>query len=144
MTELDLDAIEARATDIANLMRVEPVVILSHATHARVSLLTSDVRELVAEVRRLRAALTGRQTMAAVYGYELAHAEMPDHDQRVRRDAAADALAHAADLIGRHHGNQHGLRISEHIDQWAAEVRAGTRTIPESTGIAGDPPTSGE
>jgi len=75
---------------------------------------------------------------------DLAHDEMPDHDQRVRRDAAADALAHAADLIGRHHGDQHGLRISEYVDRWAAEVRAGTRTIPESTGTADDPPTSGE
>src|SRR5690554_6730165 len=127
MAELDLDAIErhARAAE-------------GHTKWV------ADVLMLVAEVRRLRAALTGRQTMAAVYGYELAHDEMPDHDHRVRRDAAADALAHAADLIGRHHGDQHGLRISEHVDRWAAEVRAGTRTIPESTGTTDDPPTRGE
>lgn len=62
MPELDLDGIEARATDIANLMRVEPVVILSHATHARVSLLTCHVRELVAEVRRLRGELDAWQS----------------------------------------------------------------------------------
>ena len=127
MADLDLDAIErhARAAE-------------GHTEWV------ADILALVAEVRRLRAALADRQTMAAVYGYELAHDEMPDHDQRVRRDAAADALAHAADLIGRHHGDQHGLRISEHVDRWAAEVRAGTRTIPESTGTVDDPPTRGE
>ena len=104
MAELDLDAIErhARAAE-------------GHTEWV------ADVLALVAEVRRLRAALTGRQIMAA-----------------------ADALAHAADLIGRHHGDQHGLRISEHVDRWAAEVRAGTRTIPESTGTTDDPPTRGE
>lgn len=75
---------------------------------------------------------------------QLLNDQMPDYDQRVRREAAADALAHAAELIGRHHDTLHGLRISEHVDRWAAEVRAGTRIIPELTGTADDPPTSGE
>ena len=62
MTELDLDGIEAHATDIANYLRSEPVVFLVGAMHARVSLLARDVRELVAEVRRLRGELDAWQS----------------------------------------------------------------------------------
>src|SRR5690606_39118415 len=58
MAELDLDAIERHARAAEG--HTEWVV---------------DVLALVAEVRRLRAALADRQTLAAVYGYELGEQE---------------------------------------------------------------------
>src|SRR5690606_28492528 len=63
MAELDLDAIErhARAAE-------------GHTQWV------ADVLMLVAEVRRLRAALTDRQTLAAVYGYELGLADAAGTD----------------------------------------------------------------
>jgi hypothetical protein len=80
--------------------------------------------EQTAEAERLTAELAAARRDAELW--ERAAGDMEARD----RHAAADTLDWAAGQIVLKHADLHGISISEHVDHWAAEVRAGSRPVP--------------